>query len=354
MACAAEQMLAEATQNKAFDIRVPLLNTSLTEVFQVGKVITRELFKFFVKVEDFDDRALKSLTFAGAQNVSSINGSKTFELYFIEGVDLATNPIAANAEALRDQAKDACDVTFGAFNDAADKDEYIQNVLGSIPSGCGFSACNETSCEAVLDEEGKVVVEYRNCPCDLVIGLDEEDKFIIYTVSYKGENATDPNNATLVGLFEPLSDAPLAASDFYGIPINEPSTPAIVPRFKTLQDLADRIGGAITEFTGVNTTIIVSYQEGTPGSFVFGITFEKGFSSPPLSFSSSVSLGDFAQLSVVESSLSVDGGFKLSGEFGVSRDLCFVCDSSRLFSQSNQPLPSATCRCCLRRTRQSH
>jgi hypothetical protein len=64
----------------------------------------------------------------------------------------------------------------------------------------------------------------------------------------------------------------------------------------------------------------VRYTGGTetePGSFLFGIEFDKDF-EVDLSFSSSVSLGDFAEFSVVESDLSISGGFHLSNEFGVS------------------------------------
>jgi len=182
----------------------------------------------------------------------------------------------------------------------------------------------------------------KNCDCDLVIGLtedvtDEGDtlvKFALYTVSYKGDisavdnstlaNETLPNDVVMIGLFDPLdSDDQLVEARIFNdtIPINIPTTPNIVPRFNTLQELADRIGQAITDFTGIDTTIIVRYTEGTdtePGSFLFGIEFDKDF-DVDLSFSSSVSLGDIAEFSVVESLLSISGGFHLSNEFGVSQ-----------------------------------
>lgn len=157
----------------------------------------------------------------------------------------------------------------------------------------------------------------------MVISVTDEDKFVIYSVSHKGDNDTLPNIAALIGIFDPLptDGGLLDAKNFLDvIPINIPVTPAIVPRFNTLQDLADRIGKAITDFTEIETTIAVSYSEGSetePGSFLFGIEFEKNF-EVDLSFSSSVSLGDIAELSVVESLLSISGGFYLTNEFGVS------------------------------------
>jgi len=53
------QQIAKASRNKAFDAQVPLLDVSFSSVFKVAKVITRSLFKFFAKVEDFDTRVLK-------------------------------------------------------------------------------------------------------------------------------------------------------------------------------------------------------------------------------------------------------------------------------------------------------
>ena len=144
--------------------------------------------------------------------------------------------------------------------------------------------------------------------------------FVLYSVAYKGKNTSEPNNATLMGIFEPIDEDIELAEKTTFLPLNSFITPAIVPRFRTLQDLADRIGLAISDFTGINTAITVRYNEATetePGSFLFGIQFEKKFESR-LSFSTSVELGDIANISVVESLLSVSGGFKLSNEFGVS------------------------------------
>ena len=149
----------------------------------------------------------------------------------------------------------------------------------------------------------------------------ENGMFVMYSVAYKGEDTSEPNSATLMGIFESIDEEGIElAEKTIFLPLNSFITPAIVPRFRTLQDLADRIGLAISDFTGINTAITVQYNEATetePGSFLFGIQFEKEFISA-LSFSTSVELGDIANISVVESLLSVSGGFKLSNEFGVS------------------------------------
>lgn len=163
-------------------------------------------------------------------------------------------------------------------------------------------------------------------------GMADNSKFIMYSVSYKGDsseiadntllNDTLINDVVMIGFFDQLiTDDQVFDARIYdsAIPINIPITPNVVPRFNTLQELADRIGEAITDFTGIDTTILVRYTEGTetePGSFRFGIEFDKNFEAD-LSFNSSVSLGDIAEFSVVQSFLSVSGGFHLENEFGV-------------------------------------
>ena len=76
----------------------------------------------------------------------------------------------------------------------------------------------------------------------------------------------------------------------------------------------------LTNVTGINTTITIVYKEGSdtdPGSFLFGIAFDKNFDPLELSFSKSLSLGNLASISVEESSFSIGGGFSLDAEFGV-------------------------------------
>lgn len=76
---------------------------------------------------------------------------------------------------------------------------------------------------------------------------------------------------------------------------------------------------AITEFTNISTTITAEYKSGTEtsdGKFILGIRVKKAFEKD-VSFSSSLSLGDFSTLSVDNSSLSVGGSFELYNEFGV-------------------------------------
>ena len=131
------------------------------------------------------------------------------------------------------------------------------------------------------------------------------------------------NDVVLLGLFNSTNeDVPELDAKSFGdaIPLNQPATPPLVPRFSTLQDLATRIADAIEDFTGIGTEIIVAYtkaSDDSPGSFIFDIAFENRWDAK-LSFNSSVSLGEIAELNIEEESfLSISGGFSLLSEFGV-------------------------------------
>ncbi len=60
-----DAMLAQATANKAFDVHIPLLDTSVSKVISLGSVLTDKLFEFFVIAQRFEDRGVKSLSIKG-------------------------------------------------------------------------------------------------------------------------------------------------------------------------------------------------------------------------------------------------------------------------------------------------
>jgi hypothetical protein len=60
-----DSMLAQATANKAFDAQIPLLDISIKDILSVAEIFTNAMFQFFVIVQNFDDRATKSLVIKG-------------------------------------------------------------------------------------------------------------------------------------------------------------------------------------------------------------------------------------------------------------------------------------------------
>lgn len=138
-------------------------------------------------------------------------------------------------------------------------------------------------------------------------------------VSYKpGET---PNDIKLIGIFDgiPSNGDNLEINDHFGFSINAPVNPSVVPRFNTMADFTARMSQVVTDFTGIDTTISAVYTPASGdsyGEFIFGIQVEKAFEHG-VSFSSSVSLGDFSTLFVNASSLVIGGSFMLANEFGV-------------------------------------
>jgi hypothetical protein len=83
--------LARATSNKILDVKIPLLDTSLSKVLSIASVFTDKLFEYFVKAEDFDDRGVKTLQVRTGNTSEIINATEVFHLYVIRG-ELMVNP----------------------------------------------------------------------------------------------------------------------------------------------------------------------------------------------------------------------------------------------------------------------
>ena len=137
-------------------------------------------------------------------------------------------------------------------------------------------------------------------------------------VPYKIDD--EVNDIKLIGLFNKTVEAATQGiEELFGFSINSPVHPAVIPAFNTMADLAAKMSQVVTNFTGVDTTITAEYTPATDdsyGSFLLGIQVQKAFETG-VSFSTSVSLGDFSTIAVEESHLVIGGSFLLSNEFGV-------------------------------------
>eukprot|EP00957_Ditylum_brightwellii_P094568 7202667-Ditylum_brightwellii.AAC.1 len=113
----AEAAIIEATRNKAFaKYNLPLLNVSPGKVLEFAKVFTERLYEFFVMVEPFEERSVKSLLFQGSEDLAKNSTTdSSLELYLIRE-ELTVNPIPGNAAALRTLAEkptsNLCNIIF--------------------------------------------------------------------------------------------------------------------------------------------------------------------------------------------------------------------------------------------------
>ena len=190
-------------------MKLPLLNTSIKDVIGIASVFTSALFEFFVTVKPMEDRdeLLKSISIKGGaideitpteEELATYNGN--FELYVIRE-DLTVNPIAARAEALRDQAVQEgglCSIQIRPYTEGDTTESYLSDFVSSMSgSHCDVDLCVSTGCHACTENNGEVtcapcassddcdglsnVVDYRFCNCDLVVTVDHNDKFMLYT-----------------------------------------------------------------------------------------------------------------------------------------------------------------------------
>lgn len=60
-----DSMLEQATSNKAFDAKIPLLDISVKSIISQAAVFSNALYEFFVAVEPFENRPSKSLVLSG-------------------------------------------------------------------------------------------------------------------------------------------------------------------------------------------------------------------------------------------------------------------------------------------------
>ena len=205
-------------------------------------VFAYQKYEFFVKVQDFDARGVKGLSYVASEDVNQITEAATFELYIIRD-DLDANPIAENAARLREQAE-VCDITFGTFDSASGNSGWISSVVNSVGASCDFTVCSHLDCESIRPINGDGdpygdIEGYHHCDCDVVVGIDDNNIVFLFTVEYKGsEEVPIVNDIKLIGLFDSLpSEGDLEGGrEVAGLPpINSPIFPAEVPRFNTLQ-----------------------------------------------------------------------------------------------------------------------
>lgn len=60
-----DSMLAQATGSKVFNAQIPFTETTIADLIRMTSVFSSALFEFFVMVEPFDNRDIKSLAITG-------------------------------------------------------------------------------------------------------------------------------------------------------------------------------------------------------------------------------------------------------------------------------------------------
>ena len=127
-----------------------------------------------------------------------MNETDSFELYVLKQ-DLTVNPIPERADQLRDQAiieGGLCTIDIPAYTDV---NGFLGDIVLSVTGAdCDVQVCRSGECDVCTREiigdpictpcassgacDGlEDVVEFRYCDCDLVVTVDENNEFAMYT-----------------------------------------------------------------------------------------------------------------------------------------------------------------------------
>ena len=156
---------SEASVNPLFQISIPTMNTAIRQVVEVSQILTRKLFEIFVTPLPFEVRLVKGLKLVSSRNIAfSSNDTTELELYVIR-TGLTVNPIAANAQHLRELANktgDVCEIIFGTFEDGDNAMAWLDEVYQSIAcNNNNITVCKESNCTKILSSRDEIL-GYKN------------------------------------------------------------------------------------------------------------------------------------------------------------------------------------------------
>jgi hypothetical protein len=297
-----DSAIVRVQENEGFTtVNIPLLKKPFSEVLATGSIVTNKLNKLFVKVEEFDSRATKTLVRQGdAPHVfDTLAPVTTAKLELI----LIRNELIVNTE------------DFSGIQDLADADGNTKCpfTLSSAAIGDGQTLVVEIKsallvCSiAVCDDcpQDETTGDFQDCDCELVVALDADDIPFIATTAYTDAANTIPNDILLLTLLE--QDNPTNEEKYFGFKANSPATPSFVPRFRDWQDLANEVNTAIQESLGIpDLTVAFAYVAGTDtttSQIELDIAFEYAPDAFNASLDTSIEIGDFADISLTDESV---------------------------------------------------
>ncbi len=327
-----DSTFVRAQENEAFDVSIPLTDTSVSAVLATGSVLTTNLLKLFQKVEPFDDRAPSrslfitqetSMTKLSSNNTDTLQGL-TWVIYVLEGndalgIDLNVNP--DNQEALQGLIEESgtyCFLTFSEDPSTNDVSSFKDLILeaAAASSNCTAVICDVDDCEQD-DDTGDIF----NCACEVVIGVTDTNLTFIGSVAYEDADKEIAKDIQLIG-FMLSSDESEGPTSVFTLPVNQPSYPALIPRFRNFEDFTTYMAQAISESLGgiVDAQVTYEYIEAMdtePAQYSLTTVFSKS-ANMQVGLNSSTGIGDLIDLTVRDGSeitISVEASF--STTFGV-------------------------------------
>ena len=237
-----DSALARAQENEAFDLNIPFTNMTFSRILATGSVVTSKLLELFVRPEPFEDRESKSLLLRATKTAKMSDdavpeGGKRLDFYFLaQGLTTPPNILLTvnpdDQKDVRDISK-VCKMTLNT--NYTDDQNFAEDLIAGInddtkvPNTCGIQACAALPDECIT--EGDITCSLTSTPaCDVLIGVNNDGFVFIASMAYRNNVTRD---VQLFGLYEPL-ETTNGPGSFFGFPLNQPTFPILVPRFRNL------------------------------------------------------------------------------------------------------------------------
>lgn len=281
-------------------VNIPFTDTSFASLLATGSMLSSQLLKIFVKPTPFEDRAQKSLKLVASKNIKDalndgvVNGTlagTALQLVVFNGAfgELAVNPEEYD-KIIENEAVTMCNLTLNQmfFDDSRDTD-FANLLRGSMEAACpgDLTICEPEDC--LQDDEG----DFYDCKCQVVVGIDTNDKVFIASVAYETESFDSGYDVQLLGLYD--ASSPRGESSILGFPLNSPAVPSLIPRFRNFQN-----------FTNLVSTALSSFVEGLDVDFQFVPADPPSYSR----FEVNLNFGQNAEFGAT-----FDGSFGIGGTF---------------------------------------
>jgi hypothetical protein len=99
---------------------------------------------------------------------------------------------------------------------------------------------------------------YFSCDCDIVVGTDNNGKVFLATVAYTDSERMNPKDVQLLGLFQEI-DKIQGETKILGLPLNVPSLPKLLPKFKSFEEFGYLINQALADRNMTGLSVSINY-----------------------------------------------------------------------------------------------
>ena len=309
-----DNTLSRIQTNDAFSVTLPLTGNTFSQALATGSIFLNRLLDFFTTPQPLDDRGNRNLTLFGAFESDKEFSEVRLSFYYWEG-NLTRNPNDPTQvqEMIRSDGDgtNALNCSFVLNQNPNDAQEFAELLIKGIED----SGCNITICE--LDEAEKYDFDEEDGDgCQIIIEAGTSNVTISSGFLHDGTL----RDVQLIGLYK-NEDSVGPVVSLFGLPINVPDFPVLLPTFRTFDSFVQRLEEAINDYVGSFTLstsdgVVLRYN---PDESCIEIDLEFNLVGDlGVGFDASGGLGDLVDVSVDNATLSLETSATFKSQFGVS------------------------------------